>query len=187
VLIAFFRISIEGLHNKGDVMSDTPARVFVPTAVEANGKAIGMGCFSTEETAWQVLRSFLKKSDIMELASASVVIWEIDIIGDDAMTVLSTIECKPCPVCKRNSFWVDLNQFSALCYGPSCAAWVEESTVEPGVIDCGWPAIQFLKQAGSIKEAFQELYKLGDRLTAAGQTEQVAGTAEGLLGEFQNS
>jgi hypothetical protein len=44
-----------------------------------------------------------------------------------------------------------------------------------------------LKQAGSIKEAFQELYKLGDRLTAAGQTEQVAGTAEGLLGEFQNS
>ena len=168
-------------------MADSPSRVFVPTAVEADGKAIGMGCFSSEETAWQVLRTFLKKSELMNLKSASIVIWEIDIVGDDAMTVLSTIECKPCPVCKRNTFWLDLSQFSALCHGTSCAAWVEESTVEPGIIDCGWPAIQFLKQTSSIEDAFKELYKLGDRLTAAGQGEQVAGTAEGLLGEFQNS
>ena len=73
-------------------MADSPSRVFVPTAVEADGKAIGMGCFSSEETAWQVLRTFLKKSELMNLKSASIVIWEIDIVGDDAMTVLSTIE-----------------------------------------------------------------------------------------------
>jgi len=186
-LIEYFCISIEGLRIKGVVMADTPSRVFVPTAVEADGKAIGMGCFSSEETAWLVLRTFLKKSDLMNLKSASIVIWEIDIVGDDAMTVLSTIECKTCPVCKRNTFWLDLSQFSALCHGASCAAWVEESTVEPGIIDCGWPAIQFLKQTSSIKEAFKELYKLGDRLTAAGQGEQIAGTAEGMLGEFQKS
>ena len=65
-------------------MADTPSRVFVPTVVEADGKAIGMGCFSSEETAWLVLRTFLKKSDLMNLKSASIVIWEIDIVGDDA-------------------------------------------------------------------------------------------------------
>lgn len=168
-------------------MSDALKRVYVPTAVEADGKAIGMGCFSSEETAWQVLRTFLKKSDLMNLKSASIVIWEIDIVGEEAMTVLSTIECKTCPVCKRNTFWLDLSQFSALCHGTSCAAWVEESTIEPGIIDCGWPALQFLKQTTSIEEAFKELYKLGDQLSAAGQGEQVDGSAEELMDEFQQS
>lgn len=160
------------------------SRVFVPTAIEEDGNALGMGCFSSEETAWGVLREFLKKSDMMQLHSASIVIWDIDVIGEKAMTVLSNLECKTCPVCKRRTFWVDLENFSALCHGSSCAAWVEESTIEPGVIDCGWPAIRFLKQTKSIEEAFNELFQLGDQLQAAGQPESVAGNSEELMQEF---
>jgi len=37
-------------------------RVYVPSAVEEGGAVVGMGCFSSQETALNVLRSFLKKS-----------------------------------------------------------------------------------------------------------------------------
>ena len=67
------------------------SRVFVPTVLETSGNAIGLGCFSTEQVAWQVLRSFLKKSEQMSLDSASIVIWDIDVIGHDAMTELTNL------------------------------------------------------------------------------------------------
>ena len=90
-------------------------RVFVPSVTEVDGGTIGLGCFSTEKVAWEVLRTFLRRSDEMLLSSSSVVIWDIDRVGEDAMTVLSTMECKDCPVCSRRTFWVDLENFSALC------------------------------------------------------------------------
>ena len=37
------------------------SRVFVPSVTEENGNTIGLGIFSTEEVAWKVLRTFLKK------------------------------------------------------------------------------------------------------------------------------
>ncbi|MFB1005985.1 MAG: hypothetical protein QMC59_05820 [Candidatus Poseidoniaceae archaeon] len=168
-------------------MAEQIQRVYVPSAIEDGGNTLSLGCFSSEATAWNVLRSFLKKSDQMLLVSASVVVWDIDVIGSHGLTVLASLECKDCPVCSRQTFWVDLENFSALCHGDACAAWVEESTHEPGVIDCGWPALRFLKQTKSIEEAFKELFALGDQIKAAGITDTVSIQAsEAMLDEFEN-
>ena len=64
-------------------------RVYVPSAVEEDGTVVGMGCFSSQETALNVLRSFLKKSHQVPLQRASVAAWDVDVVGDDAVTVLS--------------------------------------------------------------------------------------------------
>tara|TARA_B110000003_G_C16617012_1_gene521649 strand:+ start:1191 stop:1706 length:516 start_codon:yes stop_codon:yes gene_type:complete len=163
-------------------------RVFVPSVTEEDGGTVGLGCFSSEKVAWEVLRTFLKRSEEMLLSSSSVVIWDVDRVGEEAMTVLATMECKDCPVCSRRTFWIDLENFSALCHGSACSAWIEENTVDPEIIDCGWPTIRFLKQNKSIEEAVKELYKLGDRLKAAGVGEQVSGSAEQLMQEhFEQS
>jgi len=150
-------------------------RVFVPTVVETQGPAIGMGMFSSEETAWKVLRAFLKKSAMMDLASASVVVWDVDVVGQEAMTVLAELECIECPVCKRKTFWVDIANLSALCHGASCEAWIEESMHEEEKIDCGFPQTQFLKQTYSIEEAFKELSKIATVLEAAGRFPEGSG------------
>ena len=78
-------------------------RVYVPSAVEEGGAVVGMGCFSTQETALNVLRSFLKKSHQVPLERASVATWDVDVVGDDAVTVLSEYECRTCPVCHRTT------------------------------------------------------------------------------------
>ena len=158
-------------------------RVFVPSVTEEDGGTIGLGCFSTEKVAWEVLRTFLKRSEEMLLTSSSVVVWDIDRVGEEAMNVLATMECKDCPVCSRRNFWIDLENFSALCHGSACSAWIEENTVDPEIIDCGWPTIRFLKQNKSIEEAVRELYKLGDRIRAAGVSEQNSVSAEKLMQE----
>ncbi len=162
-------------------------RVFVPSVVEQDGDTIGLGCFSSEETAWQVLRAFLQKSEQMLLTKSSVIIWDVDRVGEDGMTVLSTMECKDCPVCLRRTFWVDLDNFSALCHGSACSAWIEENTIDSEIIDCGWPATRFLKQNKSIEEAVRELYRLGDKLRAAGINEQEPGSAEKMLQQHLES
>ena len=165
------------------IMGEQMSRVFVPSVTEEDGGTIGLGCFSTEDTAWQVLRAFLKKSEQMLLTSCSVVVWEIDIVGEEAMTVLSTMECKDCPVCGRRTFWIDVDNFSALCHGTACSAWIEENTVDPEIIDCGWPTIRFLKQNKSIDEAVEALFRLGDRLKSVGDTRMDESAAETMLEE----
>ena len=164
-------------------MGEPVSRVFVPSVTEEDGGIIGLGCFSTEDTAWQVLRAFLKKSEQMLLNSCSVVVWDVDIVGEDAMTVLSTMECRDCPVCGRRTFWIDVDNFSALCHGSACSAWIEENTVDPEIIDCGWPTIRFLKQNKSIEEAVESLFKLGDRLKAVGEERMSEANAESLIEE----
>ena len=164
-------------------MGEPVSRVFVPSVTEEDGGTIGLGCFSTEDTAWQVLRAFLKKSEQMLLNSCSVVVWDVDIVGEDAMTVLSTMECRDCPVCDRRTFWIDVDNFSALCHGSACSAWIEENTVDPEIIDCGWPTIRFLKQNKSIEEAVESLFKLGDRLKAVGEERMSEANAESLIEE----
>ncbi|MGY8728266.1 MAG: hypothetical protein ACKVKS_03455 [Candidatus Poseidoniales archaeon] len=167
-------------------MADDVQRVYVASVVEEGGNSLALGCFSSEETAWQVLRTFLKKSDQMLLISSTVVVWDIDVIGEDGVNVLSTMECKDCPVCGRRTFWMDLENFSALCHGNACAAWVEESTLEPGIIDCGWPPVRFLKQAKDIDEAFSELFKLGDKMKAISQVDTLGeNEPQEMLEEFE--
>ena len=162
-------------------MGEPLQRVFVPSVTEEEGGTIGLVCFSSEETAWQVLRAFLKKSEQMLLQACSVVVWDVDIVGEDAMTVLSRMECKDCPVCGRRTFWIDVDNFSALCHGTACSAWIEENTVDPEIIDCGWPTIRFLKQNKSIEEAVESLFKLGDRLKSAGEGSMDQASAEQIF------
>jgi hypothetical protein len=143
-------------------------RIYVPSAVEESGAVVAMGCFSTQETALNVLRSVLKKSHQVPLERASVMAWEIDVVGDDAVTVLSEYECRLCPVCHRSTFWIDIERFKATCYGSACGAWIEESTVEANVIDCGWPPTQFAEQVDSIDDAMRSLRRIAARAEAAG-------------------
>ena len=152
-------------------------RVFVPSVTEDNGNTIGLGVFSTEETAWKVLREFLKKSDLMKLIQSDILIWDMDIIGDEAVTVLSSMHCRDCPVCKRRTFWIDLESYSALCSGTACEAWIEESTIEPGKLDLGFPPTRFLKQTDTIENAISELNEVGAKLEAAGNTPNQAITS----------
>jgi hypothetical protein len=143
-------------------------RVYVPSAVEEDGTVVGMGCFSSQETALNVLRSFLKKSHQVPLQRASVAAWDVDVVGDDAVTVLSEYECRTCPVCHRTTFWIDVERFKAKCYGSACGAWIEESAVEAGVIDCGWPPTRFAEQVKDIDEAMRSLRRIAARAEAAG-------------------
>ena len=154
-----------------------PSRVFVPSVTEENGGAIGLGIFSTEEIAWKVLRRFLRKSHLMALKRSDLVIWAVDQVGEEGMTVLSSMHCRDCPVCKRRTFWMDLDSFSAMCTGQACEAWIEESTIDPGKIDLGWPPTRFLKQADSLKDALSHLNEIGAQLEAAGSTPNSAFTS----------
>ena len=143
-------------------------RVDVPRAVEEDGTVVGMGCFSTQETALNVLRSFLKKSHQVPLQRASVASWDVDVVGDDAVTVLSEYECRTCPVCHRTTFWIDIERFKAKCYGSACGAWIEESAVEADVIDCGWPPTRFAEQVEDIDQAMRSLRRIAAKAEAAG-------------------
>ena len=167
---------IEGPPSSSTFMA-APSRVFVPSVTEEGGGAIGLGVFSSEEIAWKVLRAFLKKSDQMSLTRSDLVIWEVDLVGESGMTVLSTMHCRDCPVCKRRTFWMDLESYSAMCTGNACEAWIEESTVEPGKIDLGWPPTRFLKQADNIEDALSELRIIGAEIEAAGRTPEDAFTS----------
>jgi hypothetical protein len=167
---------LKGLIGTAPFMT-TPSRVFVPSVTEEDGGAIGLGVFSTEEIAWKVLRRFLQKSHLMSLNRSDLVVWDVDQVGEQGMTVLSSMHCRDCPVCKRRTFWMDLDSFSAMCTGQACEAWIEESTIEPGKIDLGWPPTRFLKQADSLKDALSDLNEIGAQLEAAGNTPDSAFTS----------
>ena len=94
--------------------------------------------------------------------------WDVDVVGDDAITVLSEYECRTCPVCHRTTFWIDVERFKAKCYGSACGAWIEESAVEAGVIDCGWPPTRFAEQVEDIDDAMRSLRRIAARAEAAG-------------------
>ena len=51
-----------------------------------------MGCFSTEQIAWEVLKTFLGKSEQMNLEQATIVAWDVDVVGENGMTVLTKLE-----------------------------------------------------------------------------------------------
>ena len=144
---------------------DSPKRVFVPSVLEADGNAIGMGCFSTEQIAWEVMKTFLGKSEQMNLQQATMIAWDIDVVGEDGMTVLSTLEGKICPVCQRRTFWVDLEHLSALCYGSQCSAWIEQSTVDLRSSIVATSSI--LETSQEIEEAYNELRTIGADVLAA--------------------
>ena len=64
-----------------------------------------------------------------------------------------------------------------MCTGQACEALIEESTMDPGKIDLGWPPTRFLKQADSLKDALSDLNDIGAQLEAAGSTPNNAFTS----------
>ena len=84
---------IEGLNVSATFMSQ-PSRVFNASVTEEDGGTIGLGVFSTEEIAWKVLRKFLAKSHLMSLTRSDLVIWEVDQVGENGMTVLTSMHCR---------------------------------------------------------------------------------------------
>ena len=43
----------------------------------------------------------------------------------------------------------------------------KQSTVDPEIIDCGWPPLRFLKQVKEIEEAYNELRTIGADVLAS--------------------
>ena len=150
-------------------MADDDDEVFVPSVEQGDGVVVGLGIFSSETIAMNVLKDFLKRTEQMDLVSSELTKWQLDMIGQDGSTLLLRMANRLCPVCERTTFWVDLVSFNALCYGTSCGAWIEDNIHEDEIIDCGWPPLRYLHQSRSVKDAMYELGKIGARLKAAGE------------------
>ena len=144
------------------------AEVFVPTVEEADGNVIGLGVFSSERIANNILKEYFKHSWKGSIVSANLTRWQVDLVGEDAITVLAKWSCQNCPICARPTFWIDLDNFSALCHGTACGAWMEDNIHEEDVIDIGLPSIRWLHQARSIKQAMIEFRKKAAEMRAAG-------------------
>ncbi len=142
--------------------------VFVPTVEEEGGNVIGLGVFSSESIAMNVLKDYFKHSWRGKIISANLAKWEIDLIGHDGLTLLAKWSCQVCPMCERPTFWIDLDSFSARCYGTACGAWMEDNIHEEDVIDIGVPTIRWLHQSRSIKQAMIEFRKKKAEMRAAG-------------------
>ena len=54
----------------------------------SDGNAIGMGCFSTEQIAWEVMKLPWKMAN--EPPTGDMIAWDVDVVGEDGMTVLDT-------------------------------------------------------------------------------------------------
>ena len=143
------------------------AEVFVPTVEEKSGTIIGLGVFSTEKIALNVLKDYFKHSWKGTIVSANMARWDVDIIGHDGLTLLAKWSCQECPMCQRPTFWIDLDNFSALCYGSACGAWMEDNIYEEEIIDIGLPSIRWLHQSRSIKRAMIEFRKKAAEMRSA--------------------
>ena len=141
--------------------------VFVPTVEEEGGNIIGLGVFSSENIAMNVLKDYFRHSWKGKILSANLARWEVDLIGHDGLTLLAKWSCQICPMCERPTFWIDLDHFSALCYGTACGAWMEDNMYEEDVIDIGVPSIRWLHQSRSIKQAMIEFRKKKVEMRAA--------------------
>ena len=143
-----------------------PPMAFVPSIENEEGDLMGLGIFSTEELANDVLRKYLKNAWMVKLKSAQVVVWEVDVAGKDGSVVLRHMIPKTCPVCERECFWIDAINYNALCYADTCQAWIEEGTINPEQVDCGWPVVGFIAHCENIDDALNLLDKFGARIRA---------------------
>ena len=155
-----------------------PPMAFVPSIENEEGDLMGLGIFSTEERANDVLREYLKNAWMVKLKSAQVVVWEIDIAGKDGSVVLRHMIPKTCPVCERECFWVDAINYNALCYADTCQAWIEEGTINPEQVDCGWPVVGFIAHCENIDDALNLLDKFGARIRAGMDIPEIRKTFE---------
>jgi len=167
-------------------MTDAPQEVYVPSVEQRDEVVVGLGVFSTEKIALSILKDFLKRSEQMDLISAEMTKWEIDIVGQEASSLLMRLANRQCPVCERGAFWLDLKSFNAQCYASGCGAWIEDNIHDEDIIDCGWPPLRFLHQASTVEIAMKKLEEMGARLKAAGQANSML-ASQALLNEYDEA
>ncbi|SVE43649.1 uncharacterized protein METZ01_LOCUS496503, partial [marine metagenome] len=96
------------LYTYSSSMQDDSTQVFVPSVEENDGNIVGLGIFSTQEIAEKVLKDFFKQSWRGNFTTATITMWEMDIIGQDGAIVFGNWSCQECPICERTTFWMDL-------------------------------------------------------------------------------
>ena len=142
--------------------------VFVPSLVRADDTIEGLGIYSTEKKALDVLRHTLGRRTVEGLKEAQLVLWELD-ESEVAPTPLKHMLANECPICRQKTFWTDAIELNALCYAQSCQAWIEHSDLEEEVVDCGWPPIGFTTQSSNLADALQLLRVYGAKIRGSGE------------------
>ena len=72
----------------------TTGRVYVPSAIEEGGAVVAMGCFSSQDTPMNVLRSFLKKPPPVVLDRARAIGTAVDVVCTRGKYELVLVELK---------------------------------------------------------------------------------------------
>lgn len=141
--------------------------VFVPSIVNSDDVQEGLGIYSTEQKALDVLRDTLRARTAERLKDAQIVLWVLDEAKTPSIPLKHMLAHR-CPVCRQPAFWIDAIEMNALCYVRSCQAWVEHSDIETDKVDCGWPPIGFTSQSADLDEALQILKVYGAKMRGSG-------------------
>ena len=149
-------------------MAEELKQVYVPTVANAGEVETHLGCFSKEEDAWDVMRAFLAKAAATDVVKGSIVIWELDYVGEEGRYELSVFDRRPCPICEELTFWVEGAEEKARCYYPRCGAWIEQNPHDHERWDCGWPSANWNKRADSYRQAFGRLIEMRAQSNSAG-------------------
>ena len=141
--------------------------LYVPSVSSNEAFTTALGCFTSQELAWDVLKHFLQQQTDDTMQTASIVQWTIDVVGEEGFEVLVTLQSRECPACRRSTFWIDFDASKGQCHQLACQAWIEEKGEEH--VDCGWPPVHFSTKVSSLEEAMQTLHERGSEVEAAGQ------------------
>ncbi len=147
-------------------MTGEYTEVFVPSLISNQDESNALGCFSSEELAWDVLKTHLR-SDLQEqYSSASIVKWILDVPGEEGFEIQTSLNCRECPACRRRTFWIDFDSSKGQCHQVACLAWIEEKSEEE--VHYGWPPVQFSGQTETLSDAMKMLHEKASEADAAG-------------------
>jgi len=163
---------------KPGTMVEAGQQVFMPSVIDKEGVTTPLGITTKEEDSWAVLRAFFARAEETDVIRALIEVWEVDYIGENPSTNLAELKRRPCPICDRSTFWMELggeefrgerNPTSGRCYRAECGAWVEPNSVELDRIDCGWPSAHWTKRCESFALGIRGLVEMRGAVEAAGR------------------
>jgi hypothetical protein len=154
--------------------------------VNIDGILEGLGIYSKESFAFDVLKNKIRKNWSSGYKEAQLVMWTLD--SDESKAVpLKHMYAHTCPICDERTFWTDVVEMNALCYLPACQAWIESSDKEIGKVDCGWPPIGYTSQVDSLEDALLSLRNYGAKIRASTLEDSDIFTHRTLLEEYERS
>ena len=160
--------------------------VFVPSIVTIEGKIEGLGIYSEEPLALDILKNKLRNNWSTGYKEAQLVMWQLNSSESEAVP-LKHMYANVCPICDERTFWTDAVELNALCYLPTCQAWIESSDVESEKVDCGWPPIGYTSQVDTLADALTALRLYGARIRASTTDDSDIFTHRTLLEEYEES